>query len=378
MMALDTQNIEWAEYFDQQVAKHQELDGLLIDAIRAELLVIDSKKRPPLWRDDRQHQAKMIQEAQHVIAKALATARQQLRLKHYDEYCLGLTPRRVSSSVREAGDFNDELDDLLLDIDAGDETDSACSTSETEVSNMSGLEATPVSANHSDSEQSSADDLNLQNYAFPDTEEFQTKYRLLSSGDLRAELDRLLNQRNAGGQLISYLEIRNECCAIGEVMNCRGMQPPKLRPQRSLPKLSEGKKYDLAETVMARDRQVLDLHWLHCNGKRDRLGHKAFADLFEGDDFNFDLAGVFACKGWSMASKTVKTLDLDDFEQIQMAYYRMKNIDDAWKNAENSMNTTIAKRLRKATFKEPDFAQHIEGLKQLWLAEKMSQAAGIG
>lgn len=377
MLMQDTQEIAWVEYFEQQVANHPELNGNLIEAIRAELQAIDNKKKPPLWQDDRPHQALMVQEAQRAIAKGLATARQRLRLQRYDEFCLGSAPRFESSPVREAAEFNDELDDLLLDLCSGDATDPANSQSEAEATEITVAVVSTVSNEHSGNDRPATEGFDLQNYYFPHTEDLQTEYQRLSNVDLRVRLDQLLSQRDSNGRLISYMEIRNECCAIGEVMNHRRIQPPKLRPQRCLPKLPKGEKYSTVDTVMARDRQVLDLHWLHCNGKRDRLGHKAFADLFEGDDFDFDLAGVFACKGWSMASKTVKALDLDDFEQIQMAYFRMKHIDDAWRNAENSMNTTIAKRLRKATFKEPDFAQHIEGLKQLWLAEKMSQTAGI-
>lgn len=377
MMTQDMQDIAWVAYFEQQVARHPELDELMIEAIRAELQAIDSKTKPPCWQDDRQHQAQMVQEAQRAIVDGVKTARQRLRLQRYDEYCMGLALPMSSSPVRDSTDFDDELDDLLRDIDASDGTDPINSLPVTETTEITASVASPISTDHSGNDQRATESFDLQRYSFPETEDLQIEYRQLSNADLRARLEQLLCRRDSDGRLISYLEIRDECCAIGEVMNCRGIQPPRCRPLRSLPKLPAGGKYSAVETVMARDRQVLDLHWLHCNGKRDRLGHKAFADLFAGDDFDFDLASVFASKGWNLASKTVKVLNLLDFEQVQMAYFRMKHIDDAWRNAETSMNTTVAKRLREWAIKEPGFAVHTEGLKQLWLAERMAAVVGI-
>lgn len=377
MSVLDTQYIEWSEHFDQEVAKHPELDELLVESIRADLQAKEKQLKSHFRLDDRQRQSQMVAEVRSVVNGALQSARQRLRLQRYDEWRYGLRLSRAAVVAGDSDAIYDELDDLLLDVQQDSDTSGDGVVSTVSDSAFSNQGTVSVELDGEPADTCSLGQPVLVNYEFPDTEHLQAKFALLSNAELRVQIEFMLNQRGSDGQLVPYLQIRDECCAIGEVMNRRGIQPPKLRPQRSLPMLPKGQKYDVPDTVMSRDRQVLDLHWLHCRGKRDRIEHKAYGDLFTGDEFDFDLAVQFACKGWSLASKTVKVLDLIDFEQMQMAFFRMKHIDDAWKNGLSSMNTTISKRLREYVVKEPDFAVHIEGLKRLWLAEKMVVAAGL-
>lgn len=378
MMLQDRQDIDWREYFDQEVAKYPEIDGHLVEIVRAELHAQMLGSQFPGRKSDTSHQPEMFAGVRQAIADALKTSYQRLRLQRYDEINLGLKRDASSIVVPGSGALYDELDDLLDDDEADirvaiDPTNPAQPCPERTCSNTVPLPDCDLAA---DVEAHATGDL-VAAYTFPDSEHLQTELALKSNAELRGQLELLLNQRGSDGQLISYLEIREECCAIGEVMNHRGVTPPKLRLQRSLPKLPKDQKYDLPDTFMSRDRQVLDLHWLHCRGKRDQLEHKAYVDLFAEDDFDFDRASNFAAKGWNLASKTIKVLDLMDFEQMQMAFFRMKHIDDAWKNGFLSMNTTISKRLRKYVVKEPEFAVHIEGLKRLWLAEKMVAVADL-
>ena len=371
-------DLSWELYFEQEVAKHKVLDAPLIEAIRSDLLAKDKRLKPPLWADDARHQSHMVEEARAEIVGALKMTQQRLRLQHYDEWRNGLMSNVVTAATTDSVAIYDELDDLLEELVAGDDDTSASNgTSAGNGSETGNSEPVLSCSGKMIADSNSVGLFDLASYAFPDTEHLQADLVSLSNAELRSRLDHLLHQRGLDGKLICYLDIRDECCAIGEVMNRRGIQPPKLRPQRSLPMLPKGQKYDVPDTVMSRDRQVLDLHWLHCRGKRDRIEHKAYGDLFTGDEFDFDLAVQFACKGWSLASKTVKVLDLIDFEQMQMAFFRMKHIDDAWKNGFSSMNTTISKRLREYVVKEPEFAMHIEGLKRLWLAEKMVAVADL-
>lgn len=120
-----------------------------------------------------------------------------------------------------------------------------------------------------------------------------------------------------------------------------------------------------------RDRQVIDMHWLHCRGKRDVVPGKDFAGIFSDDELDFYLAGQLASKGWSHDIKAEKSLNLIPHEQLQLAILRSKSIADAWGNAERTMLTTIEKRLREQAVTTPSLKPHIEDLKHLWLAEKI-------
>lgn len=275
--------------------------------------------------------------------------------------------------------LDDELDDLLLQL-SEDDAEAEPAAQETQ---QIAPTCAQVATNGEQKAQIAADPIEhpaadfLKDYGFPDTALIEPEYESLPDAELRRVLIALSNTSPAKGELMPYHLFRDQYCAISMVMNQRGIQPPIFRPKRSLPKPIKGQKPDLSDTLMMLDRQVIDLHWLHCRGKRDLLAtHKYFAELFAEEEFNIDLAAEFACKSWSIASKTHKVLDLMDFDQWQMAYFRGKPIEDSWRNAELTMNSTIDKRLRQHTLKKQEFAAHVQGLKQLWLADKMASDLG--
>lgn len=203
----------------------------------------------------------------------------------------------------------------------------------------------------------------VAHYEFPETALFELDYEHLNSDALKQMLLDLVKE------LTPYHVIRDRYTAIACVMNRRGVCPPKFRPQRSLPRKEKDATDD--DKLMMCDRQVIDMHWLHCGGKRDILPGKIFTNIFVENELDFCLAGQLASKGWSHAVKAEKVLNLIPQEQLQLTILREKSIADTWRNAERTAATTIEKRLREQAVITPSLKPHIEDFKNLWLAERM-------
>ena len=214
---------------------------------------------------------------------------------------------------------------------------------------------------------------NIDEYAFPLQEEDQNQFDSMTDMELMAALNKISSPRSGETELISYMAVRDDLCRISIIMNQHSMRPPGFRPKRSLPNTKIGKRFSAEDTYMMLDRQIIDLHWLHCSGKRDLLdSNPEFADLFTWDEFDFDLAELLAKKGWTVESKTAQVLGLIPYEQWQMAFFRTRDVERTWRNAHTSMQQVIGKRLREKAVRDPRLAADIEEIKLLWLADKIS------
>lgn len=213
----------------------------------------------------------------------------------------------------------------------------------------------------------------VEDYCFPDTTLTQVDFAPLSGTDQVRALKSLMG--NGRGAITPYHLIREQYCAISLAMNERGEVPPKFRCQRPLPPRTQKATAD--DTLMMRDRQIIDMHWLHAQGKRDELPDRAFANLFVDEELDIDMAAILAEKPWTNETKAGTVLNLIPHEQLQLACLRTKAVAEAWRNAENSMKTTIDRRLRAQLVSEPSLKPHIEDLKLLWLADKMLGGEGL-
>lgn len=228
----------------------------------------------------------------------------------------------------------------------------------------------------------SADDLArraVQSYIFPSTSGDENGLIASEDDELSAALGALVEKRDTDGRKLPYHHVRSAYCSISLAMNRAGVRPPRFRPIRALPIPILGQKPCANDTLMMLDRQVIDLHWLHCRGKREVIADsQEFAELFAEEEFDFELASRFAAKAWTIEKKTAKVLNLVAHEEWQMAILRTKAEEDKWRSAIASMKTTIDRRLREQLFKEPALKSHIEDFKLLWLADKMAGHYGQG
>lgn len=260
-----------------------------------------------------------------------------------------------------------ELDDLLLGL--SEDEDSAEAAREALKTAATGAKvvclATPVAAQpqHDPAKQL------VEHYCFPYASLAQVGSMPIPGSDQARRLKALL------GTAKPYHQIREEYCALSLAMNVCGEVPPKFRFMRPLPRRTAKATFD--DTLMMRDRQVIDMHWLHCRGKREELPDRAFTTLFVDDELDFDMAGFLAGKVWTNEIKAERVLNLIPHEQLQLACLRTKAVADTWRNAECSMKTTIDRRLREQLVSEPSLKPHIEDLKLLWLADKVVGGEGL-
>lgn len=287
-----------------------------------------------------------------------------------DVATLDLAERRELELMRVAGQdlaLDKMLDDLLLGL------------SDDDGSVVAAREALDVAASSAKVVGSAAPvvthlqpdpaKLLVDDYYFPDVSLTKAEFMSLSSADQTRALKTLLSTGK------TYHQIRDEYCAISLSMSELGEAPPKFRPMRPLPRRTAMATPD--DTLMMRDRQVIDMHWLHSREKRDELPDRTFARLFVQDAFDFDMAAELAGKAWTNEIKADKILNLIPYEQYQLACLRTKAVADAWHNAERSMKTTIDRRLREQLVSEPSLRHHIEDLKLLWLADKVMDGEGL-
>lgn len=275
--------------------------------------------------------------------------------------------RELNRVTKRDLESENALDDLLLGLDEdGDSAEAARNALEVAAISakvVSTIEPTAPRPQHDPAKRL------VESYYFPDVCLAQVDFTPLNSNDQTRALKALIGTAGA------YHQIREEYCAIALAMNERGEVPPKFRPQRPLPPRTQKATSD--DTLMMRDRQVIDMHWLHCRGKREELPDRAFATLFVEEELDIDVAGVLASKAWTNEIKADKVLNLIPHEQLQLACLRTKAVAEAWRNAESSMKTTIDRRLRKQLVSEPSLKPHIEDLKLLWLAEKVLDGEGL-
>lgn len=188
----------------------------------------------------------------------------------------------------------------------------------------------------------------------------------LSVNELLQWLEELSSRQKPSGTAISYSgTARTLFCAINIELNERRAIAPHFR---SMQRPNRNKVQSNCESNQSNDRQVIDLHWLHCEGKRDGLDHEEFTNLFLGDQFDFDLASALASKGWSTEHKSLNILKLIDFEMHQLSWFRSKFVRNRWRNGVTRMNGAIERHLRSQTVRERSFKQHVEGIKKVWLA----------
>lgn len=389
----------WEAFFWEEVKRHPEIEEKYVPFILGELAESASGQRK--WRGEKEFHEHMIGAVRKSIkansTRALAIIRMrkydEYRMLHpFDDYCDGSTRESTTCHDKAQADLEKFIAELGRDTDghdSGTTEPSECTPAVIAGGQACGVDAgTGVeSATHEITvatlpvsgvalEKDDKANSSVVDYYYIDTDEEQSLVEGLSDRDLLVTLDDLLTQSDSGGKLVPYHSIRSRYCALSEVMNRRGVVPPRFRPKRPLTKLLTGAKHDLDDTLMMRDRQILDMHWLHCRGKRDQIEGGKYSELFVGDELDFKLAADLATKAWSLKSKVFNVLNLIPYEEWQMAYLRSKETDDAWRNTFTTMRTTIDRRLREQALKDPSLRPHIEDLKHLWAADKM--AGGLG
>lgn len=167
-------------------------------------------------------------------------------------------------------------------------------------------------------------------YRFPDSAANALRMLLNLAANSHAEvsdaLRRLSNQRaSSTGKPVAYEgKVRTLFCALSLELNERQLLAPRFRFAR------RPGKYSLLpddEKDLSSDRQVIDLHWLHCR-KISKLIKKAeYGHLLCGAHFDFECASRFAAENDTSDTKA-RRLKLGDQIAWELAALETRNMRD--------------------------------------------------
>jgi hypothetical protein len=105
-------------------------------------------------------------------------------------------------------------------------------------------------------------------------------------------------------------------------LNSEGTLAPLFRPR-----LPPSQRPTTAEQItFSRDRQVIDLHWLHCSGYRAPIGEAEFATLLLDEEFDWAAAEAFAQRSVTTQVKAASWLALGELCGWQLASIQTKAI----------------------------------------------------
>jgi len=141
----------------------------------------------------------------------------------------------------------------------------------------------------------------------------------LSPSDVLAELDYLSAQFTVKG-FGAYLEVRDRWLFLNLYLNKLKLVAPAFR---NYPAMAPFPVLD-GEKFFALDVQLIDLHWLRCNGFKRLVAQPEFADMFKVSSFDWGRATDFVTTAVKAEHKATSWLSLSDFEMAQMRTLKSK------------------------------------------------------
>ncbi|KVE59126.1 hypothetical protein [Burkholderia vietnamiensis] len=154
-----------------------------------------------------------------------------------------------------------------------------------------------------------------------------------------------------------YLLNRVRICQLSLALNRQGKIAPRFRP---LPKPAHVCATGSPDEVLARDRQVIDFHWLHEREHRYVIDTELdFQELFTAESFDFKGAANFASAKWTSERK-LKALGIDVATAAELAAIQSDATREKWKRLDRSKAAWRSK-LTNATRRQRNVRSHIEG-----------------
>lgn len=211
-------------------------------------------------------------------------------------------------------------------------------------------------------------------YRFPIPETVQ--YANYTNAALVDELECLIQRGCLTSASPNYQMVRRDICALHIEMNLRQHHAPRFRPLSGLPKKAEGND----EETLARDRQVIDLHWRANSTDKPMIPVADFPGIFDNERFDFDLAARFAELTWRQQTKTIH-LHLTDDMQWEHAIIQAPSIRDKWRTIERGdVRGSKVKQLgapqiytllHQSMANESHLRTHIPGFVRIWMAQRI-------
>lgn len=180
----------------------------------------------------------------------------------------------------------------------------------------------------------------------------------------------------------SYLEVRNEICAINLVLNERHQLAPQFRSMRKPPRVSE-KKYNESDSILSNDRQIIDIHWLWLSPQKHfHIKSSEYKGLLSGQDFDWELAERFV-KHVGKAGLKADLLELTELEELMLFSIQSKASKDRLSTISRAYHEAVRKIRTAASSPKSKFpADKLENTYKIYSALKIargspSQAAEI-
>ncbi len=226
-------------------------------------------------------------------------------------------------------------------------------------------------------------------YSFPNGDRFNALLRQAEkmSGDELIEALRKLkyNESKEAGTKPEYADkIRDAVCAISCVLNNRQYIAPRFREMRRPPPSPPGAK-PIEEDMsnLSNDRQVIDLHWLHCQGIKPSTENSGYNKLFTTTEFDFRLASELVARTGSVYTIKTSILSLTNFDIWQLSTIQPKEMNDRFNEIMNGRKDPSGKvtrqgqadvrlTLRNAAVNQQQLTPEvIDDFVALWICQKM-------
>ena len=125
------------------------------------------------------------------------------------------------------------------------------------------------------------------------------------------------------------------------------------------------------------DKQVIDLDWLHCAGKRERIAEADMEDMFVSEhSIDWVAAERLATKKWHPGTKAISSLRLADAEQFPLVILQTPKLKTRW--AEILRDTPLVETtLKNRADKHPKLLPHVNHLTTVWQADELGHAASL-
>jgi hypothetical protein len=177
-------------------------------------------------------------------------------------------------------------------------------------------------------------------------------------------------------ELRPYREVRQRLCALSLALNEQGVIAPRFREMRK-PYTVRGKVRTEEARDVSNDRQIIDLHWLHCRWRESRATpptiKKKWRSMFGGEELDFRLAEAFVTTVGSADGK-VGDLCLSPTEQWQLSTLQSEAIRRHARRIEEQLGKLVGV-LRDESRRNPQLAEHIEDWAKCWFVGQIARGS---
>jgi hypothetical protein len=166
-------------------------------------------------------------------------------------------------------------------------------------------------------------------------------WELLTDTDSQSLIDELQGYLKApGNPLTHYALHRERICNIHLALNRLGTFAPRFRLQ---PRISKSLAAGSIEGTVSRDRQIIDLHWLHERGHRRTIDNRdVFRELMSRESLDFEVAERFVC--WRLRRETkFEALGISDVQAAELSFFQPEHMREAWRAIETKRHRWLTK-----------------------------------